>query len=73
MSEQESQDIPYDKGVPPDAPDEEELELIDEEDEALEADTSEEATAEAGMSQGGAELEPADDIEFEEDESGVAL
>jgi hypothetical protein len=51
---------------------EDELDLIGEDDEELEPDTSEERTAEANMSDGDFEMVPADDIEFEEDESGVA-
>ena len=51
---------------------EEELDLVGEDDEELEPDTSEERTAEAGMSSGDFEMVPADDISFEDDESGVA-
>jgi hypothetical protein len=51
---------------------EDELDLIDEDEEELEPDTSEERTAEAGMSSGDFLLVPAEDIEFEDDESGVA-
>ena len=51
---------------------EEEHELVGEDDEELEPDTSEERTAEAGMSSGDFETVPADDISFEDDESGVA-
>jgi hypothetical protein len=49
-----------------------ELDLVDEDEEELEPDTSEERTAEAGMSSGDFVRVPADDIEFEDDESGVA-
>lgn len=49
-----------------------ELDLIDEDEEELEPDTSEESVAEAGMSSGDFVMVPADDITFEEDESGVA-
>lgn len=51
---------------------EEELDLVGEDDEELEPDTSEERTAEAGMSSGDFEMVPADDISFGDDESGVA-
>jgi hypothetical protein len=51
---------------------EDELDLVDEDEEDLEADTSEERAAEAGMSSGDFVTVPADDIEFEDDESGVA-
>ena len=51
---------------------EDELDLVDEDEEELEPDTSEERTAEAGMSSGDFMMVPADDIEFEDDESGVA-
>ena len=51
---------------------EDELDLVDEDEEELEPDTSEERTAEAGMSSGDFVNVPADDIEFEDDESGVA-
>ena len=51
---------------------EDELDLVDEDEEELEADASEERVAEAGMTSGGFVMVPADDIEFEEDESGVA-
>jgi hypothetical protein len=56
----------------PDESIEDELDLVDEDEEELEPDTSEERTAEAGMSDGGFVMVPADDIEFEDDESGVA-
>ncbi|MGH2788431.1 MAG: hypothetical protein ACRDJV_11045 [Actinomycetota bacterium] len=65
-------DIEYEKDVPVDAPDEDDLDLIDEEPRALEPDTSPEATAEAGMSHGDVDLNPDEDVEFEEDESEVA-
>jgi hypothetical protein len=51
---------------------EDELDLVGEDEEELKPDTSEERTAEAGMSSGDFEMVPADDIEFEDDESGVA-
>lgn len=51
---------------------EEELDLVGEDDEELEPDTSEERAAEAGMSSGDFVMVPADDISFEDDESGVA-
>lgn len=72
MTEEELDDIAYDKGVPGDAPSEEELELIGEETESLDEDTSEERALEADMSEGGVELRSADDLEFEDGESGVA-
>jgi len=72
MTEDEFDAIPYDKDVPADAPSEEELELIGEEDEALEEDTSEERALEADMSGGGVELRSVDDLELEDGESGVA-
>ncbi len=72
MTEEQLDDIAYEKDVPADAPSEEELELVGEEDEALEEDTSEERAVEADMSGGGVELRSADDIEFEDGESGVA-
>jgi hypothetical protein len=72
MSEEQPESVPFEKEVPADAPDVDELGLIDEEDEALEQDASEEATTEAGMSEGGVELTPTQDVKFEEDESGVA-
>lgn len=51
---------------------EDELDLVDRDEDELEPDTSEERTAEAGMSGGDFVMVPADDIEFEDDESGVA-
>lgn len=51
---------------------EDELDLVDEDEEDLEPDTSEERTAEAGISNGDFVMVPADDIEFEDDENGVA-
>jgi hypothetical protein len=51
---------------------EDELDLVDEDEEDLEADTSEEKAAEAGMSSGDFVMVPAEDIAFEDDESGVA-
>ncbi|HEY3210240.1 MAG TPA: hypothetical protein VGL18_10690 [Actinomycetota bacterium] len=49
---------------------EDDLDLIEEDDEALEADTSEEATKEAELTEG--KQEPRDDtVEFEDDESEV--
>ena len=72
MTEEQLDDIPYDKDVPPDAPSEEELELVGEEDEPLDEDTSEERALEADMSKGGVELRSVDDIEFEDGETGVA-
>jgi hypothetical protein len=49
------------------------LDLRGENDDVLdEEDTSDEATAEAGLTDEGVELERTDDIEFEEDDSGVA-
>jgi len=56
----------------PDESIEDELDLIDEDEEELEPDTSEERTAEAGISGGDVVMVPSDDIEFEDDESGVA-
>ncbi|MET9272091.1 hypothetical protein [Kribbella sp. NPDC003557] len=51
----------------------EELDLRGEDDDVLEEDDeSPEATAEAGLTDEGVELEPSDDVEFEEDDSGVA-
>lgn len=51
----------------------EELQLRGEDDDVLEQDDdSQEATAEAGLTEEGVELEPTDDIEFEDDDSGVA-
>lgn len=72
MSEEQVEEVASAKEVPADAPDEDELELIDEDDETLEPDTSDTAAMEAGMSQGGVELPPTEDVNFEEDESGVA-
>jgi hypothetical protein len=71
VSEKEAGDIPYEKEVPAGAPDEDELDLIEEDEEGLEPDSSPEATKEAAMSGGGAELTE-EGVEFEEDESGVA-
>lgn len=51
---------------------EDELDLVDEDDEELEPDSSKERSAEAGMSDGDFVMVPAEDIEFEDDESGVA-
>jgi len=56
----------------PDESVEEELDLVDEDEEELEPDTSEERAAEAGMSSGDFVMVPADNIAFEDDESGVA-
>lgn len=72
MTEEQLDDIVYEKDVPADAPSEEELELVGEEDESLDEDRSEERAVEADMSGGGVELRSADDIEFEDGESGVA-
>jgi hypothetical protein len=72
MDETPEADIDYEKAVPADAPDEDDLDLIEEEPGELDPDTSPEATAEAGMSQGGVELNPEADVEFEEDDSEVA-
>lgn len=56
--------------VPADAPDEDDLELIDEDDDKLEPHVSE---LEAGMSRGEVEPKPIDNnIAFENEESGVA-
>jgi hypothetical protein len=49
-----------------------ELELIGEDDDVLEQDASDEATAEAGLTEEGVEMAPTDEVRFEEDESGVA-
>ena len=57
---------------PRDLPDLGELDLIDDDDEVLEPDSSDEATTEAGLTEEGVELAPTDTIEFEEDNSGVA-
>jgi hypothetical protein len=72
MSDEEAGSVPFEKEDPTDASDDIERSLIDEEDQDLEQDESEEATAEAGMSEGGVELPPTPDVKFEEDESGVA-
>lgn len=49
------------------------LDLRGEDDDVVEQeDASPEATAEAGLTEDGVELAPTDDIEFEEDDSGVA-
>jgi hypothetical protein len=62
MSEEQLQNVSID-----------DLDLRGEEDDIVdEEDTSEEATAEAGLTDEGVELTPSDDIEFEEDDSGVA-
>ena len=61
-----------DKGDEPQSSIEDELELIDDDEEELAPDSSGERTAEAGMSSGDFVMVPADDIAFEEDESGVA-
>ena len=71
MNEERLDDIP-DKEVSPDVPREDELELVGEEPEALEEDASEERAVEADMSGGGVALRSGDEIELEEDESGVA-
>lgn len=42
--------------------------LIDEDPEQLEPDRSPEATLEAGLTEEGVELAPAEDVEFEEDD-----
>jgi hypothetical protein len=49
-----------------------ELELRGDDDDVLEQDQSQEATAEAGLTEKGVELAPTDAVEFEEDYSGVA-
>jgi hypothetical protein len=72
MDDRHPEDIIYEKDVPDDAPDEDDLDLIDQEQEELEPDSSPEATAEAGMSDGGAEIAGEDEVEFEQDESEVA-
>lgn len=72
MSEEQAEGVFSVREVPADAPDEDELELIDEDDEILEQDASDDAAKEAGMSEGGVELPPTDDVVFEDDESGVA-
>lgn len=72
MSEEEVESVLSAKELPADAPDEDELELIDDDDETLDEDASEEAATEAGMSQGGVALAPTEEINFVEDESGVA-
>lgn len=41
-------------------------------DDVLAEDASEEATAEAGLTEEGVELAPTGEVEFEEDDSGVA-
>jgi hypothetical protein len=61
MSDEEPQSVTID-----------ELELIGEDDDVLEQDASDEATGEAGLTEDGVELAPADEVEFEEDDSGVA-
>ncbi|MBA3421357.1 MAG: hypothetical protein H0U12_05615 [Thermoleophilaceae bacterium] len=71
MNEERLDDIP-DKEVTGDAPREDELELVGEEPEVLEEDTSDERAVEADMSGGGVELRSAEEIELEEEESGVA-
>jgi len=71
MNEERLDDIP-DKEVSPDVPREDELELVGEEPEVLEEDASEERAVEADMSGGGVALRSGDEIELEEDESGVA-
>jgi hypothetical protein len=49
------------------------LDLRGEDDDAVQQeDASPEATAEAGLTEDGVELAPTDDIEFEENDSGVA-
>jgi hypothetical protein len=72
MSDEQPQSVPVEEEVPADAPDVDELELIDEDDDILEQDASEEATVEAGMTDEGVELAPTDEVKFEEDDSGVA-
>ncbi|MFI5694805.1 hypothetical protein ACIA58_23320 [Kribbella sp. NPDC051586] len=50
-----------------------ELDLRGEDEDVLQqGDASPEATAEAGLTEDGVELAPTDDVEFEEDDSGVA-
>jgi len=71
MNEEQLDDIP-DKEVSADAPSEEELELVGEEHESLEEDTSEERAVEADMSGGGVELQSPEATEFEDGESAVA-
>jgi hypothetical protein len=68
MSGGEAESVSLDKEVP----DEAKLGLIDEDDESLEPDDSDESEAEAGMSDGGAEPDSTEEVIFEEDESGVA-
>jgi hypothetical protein len=49
------------------------LDLRGEDDDVVQQeDASPEATAEAGLTEDGVELAPTDDIEFEENDSGVA-
>jgi hypothetical protein len=61
MSEEQLQSVTID-----------ELELRGENGDVLEQDASEEATAEAGLTEEGVELAPTGEVEFEEDDSGVA-
>lgn len=67
MSEEQDEAVAV-REVPADAPDEDDLELVDEDDETLDEDASD---MEAGMSDGGIELPPTE-VTFETDESGVA-
>lgn len=67
MSEEPDDEVAV-RTVPTDAPDEDDMDLIDEDDETLEEDAS---ITEAGMSDGGIELPPTE-VTFETDESGVA-
>jgi hypothetical protein len=60
------------KQPPADAPQERQLGLIDDDDEQLEPDGSDEAADEAGMTDGVADLLDPDDIEFETTESEEA-
>jgi len=51
---------------------EEDLDVMEEEeDKDLEPDESPEATAEAGLTEGGVEVEPDEDVEFEDEETGA--
>jgi hypothetical protein len=63
MSDEQPQSVPVDVG---------DLDLIDHDDDVLEQDASAEAAAEAGMTDEGVTLAPSENVNFEEDDSGVA-
>jgi hypothetical protein len=64
--------VPQPRVVPADAPTEDDMVLIGDDDEVLAPDTDEESDAEAGLTDGEVELAPNVDVEFETDDGGVA-